>query len=145
MSFVELDNLIRQRASILSWQKNASLRDSQSGTPYHLRVDIGGVQAMYCGQAYTGASNYHDAPKELNTAIIAEIDRRRHEIVKVAAETLVASIDQKIQSLRSVAERVLKDTCQGIEIEPGVFSGCDAAETGGTDCPACSHAEGGPR
>lgn len=27
--------------------------------------------------------------------------------------------------------------CQGIEIEPGVYSGCTAAETGSTDCPEC--------
>lgn len=27
--------------------------------------------------------------------------------------------------------------CQGFEIEPGIFSGCTASETGATDCPAC--------
>lgn len=27
--------------------------------------------------------------------------------------------------------------CPGIEIEPGVVSGCNAAQTGATDCPTC--------
>jgi len=28
--------------------------------------------------------------------------------------------------------------CLGIEIEPGKWSGCDAHETGATDCPNCN-------
>lgn len=27
--------------------------------------------------------------------------------------------------------------CKGLEIEPGVHSGCSAADTGATDCPTC--------
>lgn len=29
------------------------------------------------------------------------------------------------------------DACPGIEIEPGAWSGCNAHQTGATDCPTC--------
>lgn len=32
----------------------------------------------------------------------------------------------------------LAKDCPGIEIEPGFFSGCDAKDTGATDCPSCA-------
>ena len=35
---------------------------------------------------------------------------------------------------------ILMQKCPGIEIEPGVYSGCDAATTGMTDCPVCGPA-----
>jgi hypothetical protein len=30
-----------------------------------------------------------------------------------------------------------KNDCQGFEIEPGVYSGCTANDTGASDCPVC--------
>ncbi len=36
--------------------------------------------------------------------------------------------------------RIALSPCRGIEIEPGVFSGCDAYLTGATDCPQCGKA-----
>lgn len=32
--------------------------------------------------------------------------------------------------------------CPGIEIEPGVYTGCRAGATGATDCPICEHHPG---
>lgn len=31
--------------------------------------------------------------------------------------------------------------CEGIEIEPGVYSGCNAKITGKDDCPECGHGD----
>jgi len=38
--------------------------------------------------------------------------------------------------MQNAINRVMKK-CKGIEIEPGVHSGCDAKTTGATDCPEC--------
>ena len=138
MSLVELDKLIRERQSILSWLKNAELKDSQSGRRYSLRLDVNGVQAMYCGQAYAGAKNYHDAPDQLNAAIKEAIERHKDTLVKDASTARLAQLDAAIRSLKKQAEEVFASVeCKGIEIEPGVFSGCDAAKTGASDCPSC--------
>ena len=145
MSFVELDNLIRQRQNLISWLSNAKNTDSQSGQPYHLRVDINGVKAMYCGQAYAGANNYHDAPGELNAAFIKSVEKHRAMLLNDAATALLASINTRIMALKALAEEaIVAAECRGIEIEPGVFSGCDAHKTGANDCPSCGTArEGG--
>ena len=34
-------------------------------------------------------------------------------------------------------EVALAHDCQGIEIEPGVYSGCSSKDTGAVDCPTC--------
>jgi hypothetical protein len=136
MSLTELDQLVRDRSSVLAWLKNASKVDSQSCTNYSLRLDVNSVLAMYCGQAYAGAKNYHDAPGELNKEIAAEIQRNRHTLVTAAAKSLVARYEERIRALKAEAEKVFAECeCKGIEIEPGVYSGCDAAKTGATDCP----------
>lgn len=142
MSLVELDNLIREHQSIISWLSNARMIDSQSRMPYALRVDINGIQAMYCGQSYAGAKNYHDAPSAINTALVASFNKHRVMLLNDAANTLLVSLNARIASLKASAEAVLSAAeCKGIEIEPGVFSGCDAATTGATDCPTCGPAQ----
>lgn len=40
--------------------------------------------------------------------------------------------------LPSPQETPYRTRGKGIEVEPGVWSGCSAHETGATDCPACS-------
>lgn len=138
MSITELDSLIRQRQSVLSWLANAGLTSSQSRSPYSLRVDVNGVQAMYCGQSYAGANNYHDAPSELNAALTQSIERHRSLLVDDAAKSLLASIETRILALHKQAQDVFASIeCKGIEIAPGEYSGCNANLTGATDCPTC--------
>ena len=40
------------------------------------------------------------------------------------------------QQFQTWPTHLAKD-CPGIEIEPGVFSGCTAKDTGAIDCPVC--------
>src|SRR3990172_6644462 len=40
------------------------------------------------------------------------------------------------RALQTRPTHLAKD-CPGIEIEPGVFSGCTAKDTGAVDCPTC--------
>lgn len=138
MSLVELDKLIRERQELICWLSLAKNRDSQSGSPWVLRVDVNGVQAMYCGQYYAGAKNYHDAPSGFNSELKDAIDRNRKLLVDDAAKTYLAKLEMRINALRQAAEAVFAATaCKGIEIEPGVYSGCNAAQTGANDCPRC--------
>lgn len=41
--------------------------------------------------------------------------------------------------LGSYNHDLVEPPCEGIEIEPGTFSGCDAHLTGATDCPTCGN------
>lgn len=57
-------NLAEKLKEAKNWINNKNKIDSQSHTPYSLH-NIS-FSAEYCGQAYAGANNYHDSPKEFN-------------------------------------------------------------------------------
>ena len=77
-------------------------------------------------------------PTGLNAAIKEAIERHKDTLVKDASTARLAQLDAAIRSLKKQAEEVFASVeCKGIEIEPGVFSGCDAAKTGASDCPSC--------
>jgi ATP-dependent Zn protease len=96
------------------------------------------VLAAVHGLHYASGNNYHDAPGELNEAVKQAIDRHKKTLLDDAYATLLASLDKQINALYVAAEKVFAASrCNGVEIEPGMHSGCDAAMTGANDCPTC--------
>lgn len=50
--------------------------------------------------------------------------------LKPYMRTILEETEQKLRVIE-------QSRCKGIEIEPGHWSGCNAAETGAKDCPTC--------
>ncbi|KQQ60115.1 hypothetical protein ASF84_05235 [Pseudomonas sp. Leaf127] len=76
----------KKRAS--DWLGNKEKIDSQSHKPYSLTSMKFSVQ--YAGQAYAGATNYHDSPAEFNAAM-AEVIKRNFAALSADALALLAA------------------------------------------------------
>ena len=74
------------------WLANKDKKDSQSGKLYKLIVRLGKESFQYCGQAYAGATNYHSAPKSLNTQLEAVIKRNFHKLYAEAIEEMTKEV-----------------------------------------------------
>ena len=70
------------------WLANKDKKDSQSGKLYAFIVRLGKESFQYCGQAYAGATNYHSAPKSLNTKLESVIKRNFHKLYVEAIEEM---------------------------------------------------------
>ena len=105
----ELEKLVAARNELRSWWKYHTLVDSQSRNNYSLRIDINGVQAMYCGQAYAGASNYHDAPKSFDKALLEHLQL----IAKLAAQKVydeqIEYYDSQIRERKAAIQKELDE------------------------------------
>jgi DNA repair exonuclease SbcCD ATPase subunit len=58
----------------------------------------------------------------------------RVEVAEALAKEMVAAYESCDQECSELQARVSASPCLGIEIEPGVYSGCDQS---GGDCPIC--------
>lgn len=59
----EFDDLVGRRQDLVQWWKLGSTTAKYDNTPHMLRVDVSvPTMVSFCGQAYAGAKNYHDAP-----------------------------------------------------------------------------------
>lgn len=79
-----------KRAS--DWLSNKDKVDSQSHKPYSLTSMKFSVQ--YAGQAYAGATNYHDSPAEFNAAM-AEVIKRNFSALSADALDLLATKERE--------------------------------------------------
>lgn len=70
------------------WLDNKQKKDSQSSKPYSLTSIK--FSAQYAGQAYAGATNYHDSPAEFNAAMAEIIKRDFDSLAAKALEILSA-------------------------------------------------------
>lgn len=68
------------------WLENKQKTDSQSNKPYALTSIK--FSAQYAGQAYAGATNYHDSPAEFNSAMTEIIKRNFDQLAAKALELL---------------------------------------------------------
>ena len=71
-----------------NWFANKDKKHSQSGELYGFIVRLGKESFQYCGQAYAGATNYHSAPKSLNTKLESVIKRNFHKLYVEAIEEM---------------------------------------------------------
>lgn len=69
------------------WLSNSDKCDSQSGKRYSLAY-LEVTRATFCGQAYAGAKNYHDAPKEFLTALSVAAANMREQLFAAALRIL---------------------------------------------------------
>lgn len=75
-------NLAEKLKEAKNWINNKNKIDSQSHTPYSLcNVSF---SADYCGQAYTGANNYHSSPKEFNAYMSKAIKNNFSQLTEEA-------------------------------------------------------------
>ena len=82
-------------------------------------------------------------------AAFVEEQRRLNRLVSEASAAVDRLVSER-DGLRSAVEGWLESgRCPGIEIESGVYSGCEAHKTGANDCPTCGPLRvavfGGPR
>jgi len=70
-----------------SWVGNRDKIDSQDGKHYR-KVKIQKIKLEYCGQAYAGANNYHEAPAYFQSYLAMAINEMREEIENKALELL---------------------------------------------------------
>lgn len=94
-----------KRAS--DWLGNKDKTDSQSNKPYSLTSMKFSVQ--YAGQAYAGATNYHDSPAEFNAAMA--------EVIKRNFDSLAAKALQLLVSKERAALVACKDDLAAVQAE----------------------------
>lgn len=98
----EFDSLVKQRQQLKSWWSLGSTIAQYDRKCHSLRVDVmKPTMVAYCGQAYAGAKNYHDAPDFFFEAINKEIQSRIKEITKDAYEKEIARLDGLIEKHRA--------------------------------------------
>ena len=87
----EFDELVDRRSRLIAWWKLAKTSCYDSGC-HVLRVDVQNpTMVAYCGQQYSGAKNYHDAPAFFVEAITKQIKAASNGLAKKAYD---AEIDR---------------------------------------------------
>lgn len=95
----------RQLQQLRSWRSLRELTDSQSHNPYTLRGDINLSLLCYCGQAFAGATNYHDAPEFLRDAVRKKLEG----FVPNAVELAIAELDARLVTTIREGLRLTQD------------------------------------
>lgn len=98
----DFDKLVQQRSALKSWWQLGQTVCGWGGGNHVLRVDVmkPGMVA-YCGQAYAGAKNYHDAPEFFIEAVRAEMTAQSKAIAKAAYEKEIERLDGLIEKHRA--------------------------------------------
>lgn len=92
----EFDELVKRKKQLKDWWGMLS-KSTYRGNAYTLRVDLSPpAMVAICGQEYSGAPNYHDAPKWFVHALLNEMDNRMWEIASAAYESEIARLDELI-------------------------------------------------
>lgn len=98
----EFDELVRKRQALKAWWANQEKIDCIGCTPYALRVDVCRPSMVaYCGQEYSGAKNYHDAPKFFIESVRLEMQSEAKKIVRQAYEKEMAKLNAQIENYRA--------------------------------------------
>jgi hypothetical protein len=102
MSMAHFDLLVQQRKELKAWMALGETIAAYDRQKHSLRVDVAKpTMVAFCGQAYAGARNYHDAPAFFVEALRAEMQARACGIVRETAEKELARIDAKIEAMRA--------------------------------------------
>jgi hypothetical protein len=96
------------------WIENRNKIHSQGGGVY-VKVKIQKIKFEYCGQAYAGANNYHEAPNYfqgyLATAINemrAKIEDRALELLKEANDIRAVKAKHEVNEMLTEINAVIK-------------------------------------
>lgn len=103
----DFDRLVQKRQELKAWWSLRSTFAFYDQKPHVLRVDIGNpTMVAYCGQAYAGAKNYHDAPEWFKTHVKEQMESVIDEVTCNAYEEAIACLDAAIEKYR---DQVLKE------------------------------------
>ena len=110
----DFDRLVQQRSALKSWWKLKTTICGWGGGPHVLRLDsVTPTMVAFCGQAYAGAKNYHDAPEGFAGAVRKQIDAHSKAIVEATYASEIERLDRLIEQHRAA---VLKElAAEGIE------------------------------
>lgn len=101
MSMEQFDRLVRQRSELFNWW-NLRHSDDFSQGKYSLRVDVTKPSMIaFCGQAYAGAKNYHDAPAWFGDIVRNAMSKTAVETTRAAVEAELASLTERIDGLKA--------------------------------------------
>lgn len=89
------------------WVNNKNKIDFQSHTPYSLH-NIS-FSAEYCGQAYAGANNYHDSPKEFNNYMSKVIKMNFSELADKAILLMEEDVKKALIACEQEINKIQKD------------------------------------
>lgn len=104
----EFDKLVQQRAELERWWKLGETIAQKDNSYHVLRVDICKPSLVtYCGQAYSGAQNYHDAPAWFAECVRVEMQNRAKEIATAAYKAKLAQLNEEISKHRTAVEAEL--------------------------------------
>lgn len=104
----EFDKLVKERDELIRWWKLGSTIAQYDHSLHELRVDMCKPSLVsYCGQAYAGAQNYHDAPKWFAECIRKEQQARFKELATAAYEKALANLNERISAHRAAVEEAL--------------------------------------
>ncbi|MCB1116908.1 MAG: hypothetical protein KDK71_10615, partial [Chlamydiia bacterium] len=90
----EFDDLVKKREELKSWW-SLKLKEVGWGDGNHiLRVDVPRPSMIaFCGQAYAGAKNYHDAPTWFAECVQHEMQQESARMTQQAYEKKLASLN----------------------------------------------------
>lgn len=98
----DFDKLVEQRSELKRWWQLSQTVCGWGGRNHVLRVDLQKPTMLaYCGQAYAGAKNYHDAPGFFAEAVKKEMDAQSKAIANVAYEKEIERLDGLIEKHRA--------------------------------------------
>lgn len=106
----EFDELVDRRSRLIAW-RNLSKTSCYDAGCHVLRVDIQNpTMVAYCGQQYSGAKNYHDAPAFFAEAITKQIKAAINDLTKKAydaeIERLTGLIEQHKKAILAELDAV---------------------------------------
>ena len=103
----DFDRLVQQRSALRSWWKLKTTICGWGDGPHVLRVDlVTPTMVAFCGQAYAGAKNYHEAPEGFAGAVRKQMDVHAKAIVEAAYTSEIERLDGLIEQHRAA---VLKE------------------------------------
>ena len=98
----EFDTLVKKRAELQRWWKLGTTVAEYNRSYHSLRVDMSApTMVAYCGQAYAGARNYHEAPPWFAECIQKELNARAKEVATAAYEKALVSLNEQIEKHRA--------------------------------------------
>ena len=97
----EFDELVQKRAALKAWWELGSTKVGYGDGCHKLRIDVAKpTMVAFCGQAYAGARNYHDAPAFFVEAIRQEMHVAAKRLAREAYENELARLDAAIEKHR---------------------------------------------
>ena len=97
----DFDKLVKRRRDLQAWWALGSTIAAYDHGVHKLRVVVQSPSMVaYCGQAYAGAKNYHEAPEWFAEAVRQELSAQAAAITKAAYESEMARLTSEIERNR---------------------------------------------